>query len=169
MATQSEETRGSLDELTTLLTEFDDCMLITITPDRMIRARPMAIQEPGRAQGGDLWFFTSDESGKVQEISHEQNVGVACFRPSDRAWLSISGTAVTERDPDEIRRLWNASATTYFPKGPDDPHLAIVKVKISRAEYWAPAGGRLRVLYDIMKARVRGRSADQEMPPVKHI
>lgn len=46
MGSGTEDNRGSIDELKTLLQEFDTAMLTTLTPEGLFRARPMPVQEP---------------------------------------------------------------------------------------------------------------------------
>jgi general stress protein 26 len=160
--------RGSLDELRELLKEFDNAMLVTATPEGLLRARPMALHDPDEVPGCDLWLVTSDDSPKVAEITFEENVCVACLRPRDRAYVSISARARLEQDRGEIHRLWRPAWKAWWD-GPDDPSIALLKLDVRRAEYWEPEGGRLRVLYETVKGTVTGGKADEGLNPPKEI
>jgi general stress protein 26 len=166
---QHRQEPGTLGELYALLKEFDAAMLVTRTSDGFLRARPMAIQEPGEVSGCDLWFVSADDTAKIGEIEREQQVALSCYRPSDRAYLSISAVATIDHNQDEIRRLWKPDWTAWLPNGPEDPHAALIKLTIERAEYWDPAGGKIRVLYEMAKAMVQGKSAAENVPPLKRI
>jgi general stress protein 26 len=160
---------GNLKELRDLLEEFDTVMLITRTPDGLLRARPMAVQDADAIPGWDLWLVTADDSPKVAEIAYEENVCVCALRSRDRAYISISARAEVQRDRAEIERLWKPDWKLWFPEGKDDPSIAIMKLDVVRAEYWEPEGGRLRVLYDMVKAAVTGKAASEELNPPKEV
>lgn len=160
---------GSLQELHDLLKEFDVAMLVTRTPEGFLRARPMAVQDPKEMPGSDLWFVTGDETPKVGEIEQEQQVAVTCYRHWDRAYLSISARARVEHDQEAVKRLWKPDWKAWMPGGPDDPHIALIKLTIEQAEYWEPTGGRLRILYEMVKGVIQRQPAAKKMEPVKRV
>jgi general stress protein 26 len=162
-------TRGSIVELKQMLREFDTALLTSITPEGLVRARPMAVQDPGEIPDCDLWFVTSSDSGKVAEIARERQVGVCAYHPGNRGWLSISAWATFERDEELIRRLFKPAWKAWFVNGPDDPTIVLLKLMVERAEYWEPEGGRVRVLYEMVKARLKGEPADANLNPTKTI
>jgi general stress protein 26 len=164
------EVRGSLDELRRLLAQFDTAMLVTVSPQRQVHARPMEVQEPSRLPGCDLWFVTAEETDKVHDIEREAQVGVTCYRALDAAWLAISARAEVLRDRTLVERLWRPSWKVWFPEGPNGgPPIAILRLSVERAEYGEPRGGRLRVLYEILRSTLRGRPAAEGLPPTKLI
>ncbi len=159
---------GTLQELRDLLKEFDTVMLVTRSPEGLMRARPMAVQDPDDLKDCDLWLVTAEDTPKVAEISDEHTVCIAALRPTDRAYLSISARAEVVHNAAEVRRLWKPDWKMWF-EGPDDPSIAIMKLDVLRAEYWEPKGGRLRVMIDMVKAAVQGKKADEAMAPPKEI
>jgi len=163
------ETQGSLQELHDLLREFDTAMLVTVTPENMLRARPMEIQDPSEMPGCDLWFVTREDTAKADEIAREAQVCVCAYRSRDKAYVSISARAQMVKDSAAVKRLWKPSWKAWFPKGPDDPSITLLELRVEHAEYWEPAGGRARVLYEIVKSMLKGGSADANLPPPKHI
>jgi len=160
---------GTIVELNELLQSFDTAMLTTLTPMGHLRARPMEIQKPVPEIASDLWFVTSIDSAKSDEIAHEHQVGVCCFRRSDRAYLSISAMARVRRDPELIRRLYKPAWKLWFPEGPGDPHIALIEMQVERGEYWNPEGGPVRTLYEMVKSLVVGESAAANLPPPKKV
>ena len=160
--------RGSLEELHDLLEEFDTAMFVTTSEEGELRARPMAIQLPREgALDCDLFFVTADHSPKVDEVEKDRHVAVCAYRSSDKAWISISAIARASRDVDELKRLWKPEWSAWLPGGPDHADAAILKLRVVKAQYWEPAGGRAQVLYDEAKAILKGEPAQQEMPPTK--
>jgi general stress protein 26 len=166
---RSEKTEGSLDELRATLREFDTVMLVTIGEGEMMHARPMALQDLDERLDCDLWLVTSMQTTKVHEIGRDRKCAVVALRSRDGAYVSIAATARCERNEAEVKRLWKPDWKAWFPKGPDDPEIGIVKLTVDRAEYWEPEGGRLRVLFSMAKNVMQGRPADADLNPVKQV
>ncbi len=161
--------RGTIDELKRLLQGFDTAMLTTLTPEGHFRARPMAVQEPCEEIHCDLWFVTSLDSAKSDEIAHEHEVGVSCYRHADGAYLSISAIARLHRDPEQIAQLFRPTWKIWFPDGSSDPTIALIEMQVERAEYWNPEGGSARLVYRMLKSLEEGQSASRNLPSSKKV
>lgn len=109
-------------------------MLTTVEPDGKIISRPMATQEA--TFDGTLWFFTQASTPKVEQTQHNQHVNVAYAKPDVDRFISTSGTAELVRDRQQIHALWKPFLVAWFPKGEDDPDLALLKITIDSAEIW---------------------------------
>jgi general stress protein 26 len=125
--------------------------LTTITMDGRLTSRPMTLQEV--EFDGDLWFFAERDSHPVQHIaaSPEVNVGVG----SGGSWVSLTGDAVVVDDAAKKHQLWNSAVEAWFPQGPDDDSVVLIKVQADSAEYW-DSPGRLATLLSFAKAKVTG-------------
>lgn len=144
---KSDEAKGSKQELLALLDEFDTAMLVGLEPGGTLRARPMGLQRD-RLSDCDLWFVTADDTHKTDEIDGHHEVNVCCLRTRDRAYVSISARARVERNPSEVRRLWQPGWKLWFgDEKPEDGGIVLLKLDVERAEYWEPEGGRMRVIY----------------------
>lgn len=86
----------SIAKLKELTEGIDFCMLTTIDSGHL-RSRPMSTQQADF--DGDLWFFTSDDTHKVQEIEKDNRVCVAYSKPSDSTYVSVNGRASVVKDP----------------------------------------------------------------------
>ena len=117
----------------------------------------------------DLFFVTGDHTAKVDEVERDRHVGVCCYRSSDKAWISISAIARTVRDRDELKRIWKPEWSAWLPGGPEHADAALLKLRVVNAQYWEATGGRARVLYDELKAAIRGEPASGETEPVKEV
>jgi general stress protein 26 len=126
--------------------------LTTITPDGTLTSRPMTLQEV--EFDGDLWFFAERDSHAVRHIqaAPQVNVGVG----SGGTWVSLSGQAVVVRDSVKKRELWNSAVGAWFPQGPDDDDVVLIRVEASSAEYWDTPGGRLATVLSFAKAKITG-------------
>lgn len=146
-------------KLSSLIKDIGVAMLTTVAPDGSLRSRPMATQ--GGIEHGELWFFTADDSGKVAEIESEHEVNLAYAEPKEQRYVSISGRAALVRDAERARRMWSPEVKAWFPGGPEDPRLALLRVRVHAAEYWDAPGGRMASLYALAKAKLTGQPAGQ--------
>jgi general stress protein 26 len=126
--------------------------LTTITGDGRLTSRPMTLQEV--EFDGDLWFFAERGSNPVEHIaaSPQVNVGVG----SGGTWVSLSGHALVVEDAAKKRELWNSAVEAWFPQGPDDDGVVLIKVAADSAEYWDSPGGRLATVLSFAKAKITG-------------
>jgi general stress protein 26 len=157
---------GSIEELRKFLRDFDTAMLVTHTPEGLLRGRPMAVQDPAEVPDCDLWFVTADDSAKTDEIREEQQVNVSCIG-KDGSYVSISATARIDSNSLQVRKLWKSDWKIWLPDEPADGSIALLKLTVERAEYWHPEGGRLRVLYSKVKELFTGeheKNAPKRIP-----
>lgn len=130
-------------------------MLTTQATDGTLHSRPMAVQQTDF--DGDLWFFTGAGSGKIGEVHDNANVNVSIADTDHQHYVSISGPASIVRDRAKAEELWNPIFKAWFPKGLDDPDLALLRVKVQQAEYWdAPSSTMVHVV-GFVKAILTGK------------
>lgn len=156
------EQRQKLEEL---LEHFDTSMLTTrTTDDGKLRARPMHIAKAGPE--GDLWFLTSLQSGKLDELNKDPRVGVSM--QGSGKYLSLSGQAEVVTNQDVLRDLYNPSLKPWFPEGTATPDMAAIHVITNEAEYWDRSGVEaVKFAYHAARAVVEGRRPDDD-PPERH-
>lgn len=128
-------------------------MLTTTDADGTFTSRPMALQEV--EFDGDLWFFAEGESRKVSQVHLNPSVNVTVSAAS--TWVSLNGTATVVTDDAKKRELWNKVVEAWFPDGPDDAKIVLLKVRADSAEYWDTPGGRVASLLSFGKAKATGR------------
>lgn len=132
-------------------------MLTTIDGGHL-RSRPMSTQK--FEFDGDLWFFTSDDTHKVEEIQKDDRVNVSYATPDDNHFVSVSGRTEIVKDRAKIEELWNPILKAWFPDGLDDPHLCLLRVRVEQAEYWDSPSGTLVQLVGFVKALATGEEMD---------
>ncbi len=156
MAETEQETRDKVREL---VKDAKICMLTTMTADGRHVSRPMAVQDV--EFDGDLWFFTYADSDLVAEIETHPQVNVSFSDAKQKAWTSVSGTAVRTDDPAKAGELWNPMLKAWFPDGLDTPNLTLVKVHAETAQYWdSPHSSNVMTLIGMAKAAVTGKTPD---------
>jgi general stress protein 26 len=147
----------ALQKLRELTSGIHTAMLTTVDDSGTLRSRPMGTQEIDDA--GCLWFFTEAAAEKVDDVRRDQQVNVAYSHPSDR-WVSVSGTATLVRDVARQRELWNTFVQAWFPGGPDDPSVALLRVQVTGAEYWEAPGGKVVQLFKVARAAITHQPPD---------
>lgn len=147
----------SIKKLKEMLEGIDFCMLTTLSGGHL-RSRPMSTQQ--FEFDGDLWFFTSDQTHKVEEIEKDDRVNVAYAKPDDNVYVSVSGRASIVKDRQKIEELWSPILKAWFPDGLDDPTLCLLKVAVEEAEYWDSPNSKLVQIVGFVKALVTGQQAD---------
>ncbi|GAA4346427.1 pyridoxamine 5'-phosphate oxidase family protein [Angustibacter luteus] len=139
-----------------LVEDVRTCMLSTVDDHGVIVSRPMTTQEA--EFDGVLWFVVAANTPAVQQIRARSQVNVAYAGSS--SWVSVSGTAEVLEDRAKIRELWNPVVGAWFPEGPDDADVALIRVDADTAEYWDSPGGRVATVLSLVKAKVTGEPYD---------
>ena len=139
-----------------MIKDIDFAMLTTIDNDGTLRSRPMSTQQV--EFDGDLWFFTRASSHKVDEVQRNQHVNVSYSKPEDQHYVSVSGMAELVHDKEKIEELWNPILKAWFPKGLEDPDLALLKVNVEQAEYWDSPSSTMAHIVGFVKAIATGQS-----------
>ena len=132
---------------------IDFAMLTTVDETGAFVSRPMAQQDTDF--DGNLWFLSSASSRKVEHITARPRVGVALT--SRDVWVSVSGTAEVLQDPDKAEELWSPQMEGWFPQGPDDPSVVVLKVTGETAEYWDTPGGLVASALSLVKVKTTGK------------
>lgn len=150
--------KSDIETLREQINDIKIAMLTTVDEDGSLRSRPMGTQE--LEFDGDLWFFVSDTSPKVQEIRHEQQVNVSYADPASNRYVSVSGRGVIVHDKAKMEQFWNPFLKAWFPDGLESPDIALLKVMVDKAEYWDYTSGKLVQLIGFIKAVVTGEPSD---------
>ena len=135
-----------------LTSDIKFAMLTTVDADGELVSRPMAHQEV--EADSDLWFFSSRDSRKVAHV--QANPHVAVTLASASTWVSINGSAEVVEDVEKAKDLWSVDMEAWFPQGPEDPSIVLIKVKGGTAEYWDTPGGRVSSVLSFAKSKVTG-------------
>jgi general stress protein 26 len=132
-------------------------MLTTEEPDGTLRSRPLATLQMDSE--GHLWFFTAMSSAKVGEIDQHRKVNLSYANVAQQDYVSISGHARLLRDRPKMEALWTRWVEPWFPKGLDDPDLALLEVSIDEAEFWDAPASRMQRLFGLARVLTGGDPA----------
>ncbi|MBW4692408.1 MAG: pyridoxamine 5'-phosphate oxidase family protein [Lyngbya sp. HA4199-MV5] len=159
MTTQAPQQTESFQKLQAMVKRIDIAMLTTIDKSGNLHSRPMSCNGEFD-DDGTLWFFTSSQSPKVDEIDRQQQVNVSFADPNKQEYVSLSGTAQIVQDQQQLQRRWRPTLQAWFPKGLEDPTIALLKVTIAKAEYWDAPSGFVAHTLGLLKAVATGEPAN---------
>jgi general stress protein 26 len=81
---------------------------------------------------------------------------VSYAHPGKHDYVSVSGRATLVRDREKMREMYTKWVEVFFPKGLDDPDLALLRVDVDKAEYWDAPGSAVGRLYALAKGLTTG-------------
>jgi general stress protein 26 len=123
-----------------------------------LRARPL----DGRPdRDASAIFFVTDLRGlKDDEIEACPDVCFTALNAGDKAYLSITGRAQILHDPDLAAKYWKKADDVWWPGGPRDRHVRVLRIDPHIAELWDGPASTAVALYEFAKARVTGEKPD---------
>jgi general stress protein 26 len=144
-------------QLWDLIQDIRFAMFTTRDAAGELHAHPMTTQNSKVDEENSLWFFMSQTSDTVTDLKASPEVCVIYGDPGKDAWVSVSGSAAVVDDMGKKKQLWSVMTKAWFPKGVDDPDLALVQVRISNASYWNVKESQVVQLFKMAKAVVTGK------------
>jgi len=157
--------KDELKKLYEMIEDLEIAMMTTRRADGHLVSRAMANQK--HAPGADLWFVTSDETHKVEELEDEPHVNLAYYKDRTREWISVSGIARISKDRDTIRKLWAEDWAMWFAKGgdplsgtADDPRITLIGVDVHSATFLEVNKPQPVVLYELVKGWIKHEQPD---------
>ena len=145
-------------KLKSLVDSADICMFTTELDQLPLISRPMSTMRAD--DDGTLWFFSSRSSNKNHEIDTDQRVQLFYANKSNAEYLSVYGTARVMKDDALAKELWSPLVKTWFPEGPEDPELTILRVKPEDAYYWDTKSNKAVALLKMVTGAVIGKTMD---------
>ncbi len=134
------------------------CMVTSTAPDGALHARPMTPQQV--TDDLEAWFFVSRSSEHAADLVARPRVNLSFQGSGD--WLSVAGKAAIVDDRRLAEEMWNPVVDAWFPDGPGDPDVVLLRVAAESAEYWKAPGGRVASVLSFVKAKLNGRPLEGE-------
>ena len=146
-------------ELEKLYSHIDDIEIAMMTTRRAnghLHSRAMATQK--RVPGADLWFVTTDDTGKLRDLAGDPHVNLSYYKDRTREWVSVSGIATVTRDRQKIHELYAIDWKAWFPDEgdprhgtKDDPRMVLIGVDVHAAVFLEVNKPQPVVLFEIVK------------------
>jgi general stress protein 26 len=156
---------NEIQKLYDMVEDLDTAMMTTRRADGRLVSRAMANQK--RAPGADLWFVTSADAQKLEELEDDPQVNLAYYKDRTREWVSVSGAAKVSRDRAIIRELYARDWKAWFPEEgdprhgtPDDPRMVLIGVDVESAVFFEVDKPMPVVLFQLVKGMITGKEPD---------
>jgi len=125
---------ASLKTIAKKMKDLDFCMMITQDENNGLYSRPMS--NNGQVEyDGDSWFFTYEDSRKIEQIKKVQQVSLV-FQGEDMLFLQCFGEASIIKEKSVMEEKWIDELERWFPQGIDTPGICLIKVKASHIQFW---------------------------------
>ncbi|KDE07695.1 hypothetical protein MVLG_02154 [Microbotryum lychnidis-dioicae p1A1 Lamole] len=138
-------------------------MLTTRSKDGTLHSRAMS---PASDKGLVFVFIANNESGKFDDLEHDENVNISFSDASSTNWASVSGKAKTMTDPESIKPFWNPALKAWFGDlGGEkngtytDPRVSAIEVRPSEINYWVSTRTSIGQVLDVAKSALTGETA----------
>jgi general stress protein 26 len=129
------------------------CMMTTHDGDRIV-ARPMTgITRP---EQNLIWFFTDNHSHKDDEVARDPRACLCYADIKSQTFVSLSGQITRVHDQEMINSLWTEGAAVYFPEGPVDPGIVLLKFVPEAGEYWDSPSSPIVLAIKFLEAKLTG-------------
>ena len=131
--------RQAIPQIAALIGKIDICQFTTRGDGDELHSRPMS--NNGQVEwDGQSWFFAPTDGRLVAELQADPSA-VAAYRAEDSFdFVSVSGRAAIETDPARKERYWLPELERWFPNGPDDPNVALIRLDAEYAQWWTAEG-----------------------------
>jgi len=126
---------GSVDELWPFIRNLRYPVLTTRRADGRLRSRPVAMQNSDSESLDFLWLFTQRNAGQVEDLQWDTSASIVFAEAQSAACVAVFGSAAVIGDISRKESLWSHEAGSCFA-GPDDPGLALLRVRIVQADHW---------------------------------
>ena len=150
--------REARDRVKELVEDIDFTMLTTQDDAGHLVSRPMSTRDMD--DNGDIWFFTSEDSKKVEEAKADHDVNLAYCDAGGMRYVSVAGRATVVHDEQKMKDLYSPSLDIWFEDGLDTPGIALLKVTPVETEFWEPAKGRIATAASMLKSLVTHDTPD---------
>ncbi|UXR66091.1 pyridoxamine 5'-phosphate oxidase family protein [Bdellovibrio bacteriovorus] len=108
---------------------------------------------------GSLWFLISKSSAKFQDLQKHNDVSLS-YSDKNKC-VSINGIVEFTENRDMVRELWQKPHEAWFPDGPQDPTIQLLKVHVQTVEYWEGHTSPIYKMIDFVKGAL-GRPTNKE-------
>lgn len=151
----------ALARVAALVEHIDFTMLTTVDDGGNLVSRPMSTRQMDDA--GDIWFFTAEDTEKVEEAQQHRQVGLSYCDAKGMRYVSIAGTASIVRDRSKMEELYSPSLDIWFEDGIDTPGVVLLKVTPVVTEFWESSKGPIAMAAGALKALVTRDTPDDDV------
>jgi general stress protein 26 len=134
------------------------CCGVTTFP---IQATPMSTQTVD--DDGIVWFFSAKNSDRNRLLKEDPRAQLLYSDTSKMDYMSIQGKAEVLIDVSKAEELWSKHVEVWFPEGPTDPNLSLIKFTPKEGYYWDTKHGKIVSTLKWATAMVTGSEDDDSV------
>lgn len=149
-------TTNEHDKLFDLIKDTRFGMLTHRHSDGQLHSHPLTTQNKKVDEASTLYFFVPKDGDIAKHVASDGSVNVAYANTDADSYVSVTGQASLLEDQAKKNELFNPATKAWFPKGPTDPNVGLLAVKILDAEYWDVTDSKMVQLFKIAKAAMTG-------------
>ena len=131
---------------TDLWQKMADSPFVMVGPaDGSAHSEPLTAQLD-KDQVDTLFFFI----GRDNRVAGKDKLMCQFVSKGHDYFACMSGSGRINNDRAQIDKLWNKQVEAWFPKGKEDPNLALLQIDIDSAELWETdmtLSGRVKMLF----------------------
>lgn len=158
----------NIEKFKNLVNEIKFCMITSIAPEsETLKSRPMTLQEVDA--NNEMWFFADVHSDVVSDIDANPNVNVSFSHPGKSSYVSVTGEASRVNSLTKIKDLFNPGVKAWFPDGPEDKNIALLKIRVKSVDYWDSPSSKVVQLYAFAKSVITGKRPGEELGIHEHV
>jgi general stress protein 26 len=146
--------QSAIDRVWHIIEKASICM-VTTRFEGGLRARPLEAR-PNRDES-TIWFLIDKRGLKDDEVKSCPEVCLTFVYPKEKVYLSVTGRAFVSRNSRRAEQLWNEEQRMWWPAGPLDPNLLVMRVELDRAEMWDGPASSAVAAFEFAKARLTGK------------
>lgn len=143
------------EKLRQLLAAFPIAFMVTVD-GADVTARPIGVVGDHDAFDGSLWFITDRRSRKVRAIDRGCTTTLLFQDDKRGAYLQLHGRATVVDDRIRLEQLYTPVQRTWFPDGPGDPQMTLVRFDAECGDYWDGHQSMVRLAVAYVKSVVTG-------------
>lgn len=144
-----------------LVEDIDFTMLTTQDDKGQLVSRPMSTRQMD--ENGDIWFFTSEDTKKVDEAKADHDIGLSYCDAKGMRYVSVAGRASVVHDDAKMKELYTPSLDIWFEQGLDTPGIALLRVTPVETEFWEPAHGKIVMAAGMLKSLFTKDTPDDDI------
>lgn len=134
--TQQREEIGRIAEL---ISAIDICMFTTTAENGELMSRPMSNNREVEWDG-DSYFFAPTEGRLVSQLKADPTAATTYRAQEGWTFVALAGKGSVDDDPELKKRYWLDELEQWFPNGPDDPGVSLVRFEATSARWWTEDG-----------------------------
>ena len=154
-----EDKLAKIKKLRSLIDDVNVAMLTSIKASGEFYSRPMNTMDLD--DKGDIFFFSDEHTPEMDDLEQNNHVSVTYTNPESNTYIALNGRLYLAKDQGKINELWEPSCKAWFPGGKNDPNLSLIRIEILKAEYWDSSESNMVVLFNMLKAIIKGDTYDQ--------